>query len=142
MYFCFSKTFRPLLGSMQPRIEWVPGALSLGVKRPECEADHSPQSSAQVKDKRRYTSSPSRRLYACAWTTSAFLPLHPLPYRKPDESTPRPSVLFLRIILILYFNLHLGLPNMFFIQVSVLQTYVPLLSPYLPHALSISFVLI
>jgi hypothetical protein len=27
----------------------VPGALSLGVKRPGCEADHSPPSSAEVK---------------------------------------------------------------------------------------------
>jgi hypothetical protein len=27
----------------------VPGALSLGVKRPEREADHSPQSNAEVK---------------------------------------------------------------------------------------------
>jgi hypothetical protein len=28
----------------------VPWALSLGVKRPECEADHSPPSSAEVKE--------------------------------------------------------------------------------------------
>jgi hypothetical protein len=28
----------------------VPGALSLGVKRPGCEADHSPPSSAEVKE--------------------------------------------------------------------------------------------
>jgi hypothetical protein len=31
-------------------IEWVPGALSLGVKRPGREADHSPPSSAEVKE--------------------------------------------------------------------------------------------
>jgi hypothetical protein len=30
-------------------IQLVPGALSLGVKRPEPEADHSPPSSAEVK---------------------------------------------------------------------------------------------
>jgi hypothetical protein len=30
-------------------IQWVPGALSLVVKRPGCEADHSPPSSAEVK---------------------------------------------------------------------------------------------
>jgi hypothetical protein len=33
----------------QPPIQWVPGALSLGVKRPGCEADHSPPSTAEVK---------------------------------------------------------------------------------------------
>jgi hypothetical protein len=32
------------------RIQWVPGALSLGVKRPGREADHSPPSSAEVKE--------------------------------------------------------------------------------------------
>jgi hypothetical protein len=35
---------------MQPSVQWVPGALSLGVKRPGREADHSPPSSAQVKE--------------------------------------------------------------------------------------------
>jgi hypothetical protein len=35
---------------IQPPIQWVPGALSLGVKRPEREADHSPPSSAEVKE--------------------------------------------------------------------------------------------
>jgi hypothetical protein len=29
---------------------WVPEALSLGVKRPGCEVDHSPPSSAEVKE--------------------------------------------------------------------------------------------
>jgi hypothetical protein len=37
------------LGSTQPPIQWVPGALSLGVKRKGREADHSPPSSAEVK---------------------------------------------------------------------------------------------
>jgi len=34
---------------LQHPIQRVPGALSLGVKRPGREADHSPQSSAEVK---------------------------------------------------------------------------------------------
>jgi hypothetical protein len=34
----------------QPPIQWVPGALSLGVKRPGREADHSPPSRAEVKE--------------------------------------------------------------------------------------------
>jgi hypothetical protein len=38
-----------LLGSTQPPIQWVPVALSLGVKRPRREADHSRPSSAEVK---------------------------------------------------------------------------------------------
>jgi hypothetical protein len=38
------------LGPIQPPIQWVPGVLSLAVKRPGREADHSPQSSAEVKE--------------------------------------------------------------------------------------------
>jgi hypothetical protein len=34
---------------IQPPIQWVPGALSLEVKRPGREADHSPSTSAEVK---------------------------------------------------------------------------------------------
>jgi hypothetical protein len=41
--------FRTALGPTQPHIQWVPGALSLGVKRPWREADHSPPPSAEVK---------------------------------------------------------------------------------------------
>jgi hypothetical protein len=40
----------------QPPIRWVPGALSLGLKRKRCEADHSPLSSAEVKNAWRYNS--------------------------------------------------------------------------------------
>jgi hypothetical protein len=39
---------RTALRPTQPPIQWVPGALSLGVKRPGREADHSPPSSAEV----------------------------------------------------------------------------------------------
>jgi hypothetical protein len=45
-----------VLGLTQPRIQWVPGALSLQVKRPGREADHSPPSSAEVKNALSYTS--------------------------------------------------------------------------------------
>jgi hypothetical protein len=34
----------------QPPIQWVLGALTLGIKRPGREADHSPSSSADVKE--------------------------------------------------------------------------------------------
>jgi hypothetical protein len=48
--FLFTTESRPALGLTQPPIQWVPGALSLGVKRPRREADHSPPSSAEVKE--------------------------------------------------------------------------------------------
>jgi hypothetical protein len=43
--------------------QWVPAALSLGVKRLRCEADHSPISSAEVKNAWSYTSTPPIRLH-------------------------------------------------------------------------------
>jgi hypothetical protein len=46
--FLFTTASRTALGPTQPPNQWVPGALSLGVKRPGSEADHSPQSSAEV----------------------------------------------------------------------------------------------
>jgi hypothetical protein len=39
----------PALGSTQPPIQRVLGALSPEVKRPRCEADHSPPARAKVK---------------------------------------------------------------------------------------------
>jgi hypothetical protein len=41
---------RPALGPTQPPIQWVPGALSPGVKWYGHEADHSPPSSVKVKN--------------------------------------------------------------------------------------------
>jgi hypothetical protein len=38
------------LGPTQPPIQWVSGALSLGVNRSGRETDHSPQYSAEVKE--------------------------------------------------------------------------------------------
>jgi hypothetical protein len=49
------------LGPTQPRIQWVPGALSLWVKRPGREADHLPPSSADVKE---------------CYTSTSQIPLH------------------------------------------------------------------
>jgi hypothetical protein len=48
--FIFCLPSRPALWPTQPPIQWVPGALSLGVKRQGREADHSPPSSAEVKE--------------------------------------------------------------------------------------------
>jgi hypothetical protein len=47
----------------QPPIQGVSGALSLGVKRPVRETDHSPPSSAEDKNVWRYTSTPPTRLH-------------------------------------------------------------------------------
>jgi hypothetical protein len=46
--FLFTTASRTALGPTQPPIQWVPEALSLGVKRPGHEADHSPPSRAEV----------------------------------------------------------------------------------------------
>jgi hypothetical protein len=50
-------------GAPQSPIRWVPGALSLGVKRPGREADHSIPYSAEVKNAWSYTSTPPVRLH-------------------------------------------------------------------------------
>jgi hypothetical protein len=54
----FSSPRRPdrLWGFTQPPIQWIPWALSPGAKRPECEADHSPTTSAEFKKMWIYTS--------------------------------------------------------------------------------------
>jgi hypothetical protein len=57
----FSTASRPALGHTQPLIQWVSGALSLGVKWPGREAHHTP-SSAEVEIAWCYTSTPSIRL--------------------------------------------------------------------------------
>jgi hypothetical protein len=48
--FLFTTASRTALEPTQPPIQWVPGALSLGVKRPGREADHSSPSNAEVKE--------------------------------------------------------------------------------------------
>jgi hypothetical protein len=48
--FLYSTESRQALGPIQPPIQWLQGALSVGVKRPGCEADHSPPSSAEVRN--------------------------------------------------------------------------------------------
>jgi hypothetical protein len=54
---------RIALGLTQPPTHRVPGALSLGVKRPGCEAVHSHPSSAEIKNAWSYTSTPPISLH-------------------------------------------------------------------------------
>jgi hypothetical protein len=59
--FLFTTMTITSLGPTQPPIQWVPGALSLGgggLKQLGREADHSPPSSAEVKNSWSYTSTP------------------------------------------------------------------------------------
>jgi hypothetical protein len=48
--FFFTAPSRTALGPTRSPIQWVPGALSLGVECSGREADHSPPSSAEVKE--------------------------------------------------------------------------------------------
>jgi len=41
---------RPVLGHTQPPMQWIPRALSLGINGQGREADHSPPSTAEVKE--------------------------------------------------------------------------------------------
>jgi hypothetical protein len=57
--FLFSTSCRPALGPTQPPIQWVTGTLSPEVKRPGREANHSPPTSAEVKNMWIYTFTPA-----------------------------------------------------------------------------------
>jgi hypothetical protein len=56
----FSKSSILALRSIQPHVQWVPGALSPGEKRPGREVDHSSPTSADVKKMWINTSTPIR----------------------------------------------------------------------------------
>jgi len=64
--FLFAIIFRLALQPNQPPIQWVPGFLNQRVKHPGCEADISPQSSAEVKNAWTYTSTPPIHLHGVA----------------------------------------------------------------------------
>jgi hypothetical protein len=57
----FSTLSRPVLGPTQAPIQWVPWALSSGVKWLGHEADHSPPTSAEVSNTWIYIHMPSWR---------------------------------------------------------------------------------
>jgi hypothetical protein len=82
--FLFTTASRMALGPTQPPIQWVPGALSLGVKWPGCEADHSPPSSAEVKNACSYTSTP--QYVFTAWCLVKHRDNFTLPYKEQDAA--------------------------------------------------------
>jgi hypothetical protein len=57
--FLFFTSSRPALESTELPNQWVPVAVSPGVKRPGREAEHSPPASAEVKKMWIYTSTPT-----------------------------------------------------------------------------------
>jgi hypothetical protein len=57
--FLFTTASRTALGPTHPPVQWVPGTLSLAVKRPGREADHSPPSSTEVECVNLYLYSPN-----------------------------------------------------------------------------------
>jgi hypothetical protein len=61
--FLFTTASRPALRPTQPPIQWIPGALSLRVKRPGREADHSPPSSVEFMNSGSCTCTPPVRLH-------------------------------------------------------------------------------
>jgi len=61
--FLFTTASRPALDPTQPVIQRVPGVLSPAVKRSGREADHSPPSSAEVKNAWSYNYTPPIRLH-------------------------------------------------------------------------------
>jgi hypothetical protein len=78
--FLFSRSSRPALRSTQPPLQWVPGALSPGVKRPGREVDHSPPTSAEVKKMWIYTSAPPYAFMAWCFNLLSTGTTLPLPY--------------------------------------------------------------
>jgi hypothetical protein len=86
--FLLSTASRPALGPTQPRTQWIPGGLAPGVKRPGREADHSPLSSAEVKNAWRYTSTSPYVFVTCLIKQWVRLPL---PYTSFRELYPFPS---------------------------------------------------
>jgi hypothetical protein len=60
---------RTALGPTQPPLQCVMGALSLRMRQLGCEADHSPPSSAEVKNDWSYTYTLPYVLMVCTGTT-------------------------------------------------------------------------
>jgi hypothetical protein len=75
---------RTALGPTKPPIQWITGSFSLGVKRPGREADHSPPSSAEVKNVWSYTNTPQYAFMAwCSVKAQGLVYLYQDTYIEP-----------------------------------------------------------
>jgi hypothetical protein len=94
--FLFSTASKTALGPTQPPIQWVGGALTLGVKRPGREADHPPPSSAEVKEwvelYLHSLSTPSWRGAQLKAQGQLYLSLLPLPQHQTASQLRRPRL--------------------------------------------------
>jgi hypothetical protein len=74
MIFPLATVSRPALGPTQPPIQWVPGALSLGLKRGRgVTLTTHPYLVSRLKMSRIYTSSPPKGLRGVLWVSFSFL---------------------------------------------------------------------
>jgi hypothetical protein len=126
--FLFTTASRTALGPTQPPIQWVPGALSLEVKRQGLEADHSPPCSAEVKNEWGYTSTPPVRLHDVMLSSST------------GTTLPFPCISFSLPSFVYYFFVAFTLTSfyVFLFFVPLLFTLFPVLSLFL----FISFILV
>jgi hypothetical protein len=92
--FLLTTASRTALGPTQPPLQWIPGALSLGVKRPGREADHSPPSSFEVNDAWSYTSTPQYVFMALCLVKHKDNFTFTLPSHRQSESNMRPAKVF------------------------------------------------
>jgi hypothetical protein len=88
--FLISTSTRKALEPTRPPIQWVPGALSLGVKQQGHEADRKPSASTKVKKMWIYTSTPPKgQLYL-------FIPFNSKSYvytSPPHKKSPQASLM-------------------------------------------------
>jgi len=77
--FLFATASRPVLGPIQPPIQWSLRAISPEVRQPGREADNSPPFCAEVKNEWSYTSTPPSVFMVWYWSTGTTLPYITLP---------------------------------------------------------------
>jgi hypothetical protein len=86
----FTTASGPALGPTQPPIQRVREALYRGVKRPGSETDHSPPSSAEIKNAWSYTSTPQYTFMAwCSFKAQGQLYLYLLSCKSHVASSGR-----------------------------------------------------
>jgi len=98
--FLFNTVSRLALGPSQTPIQWVPGALTLGIRHPGCETEPSPLSSAEIKNAWSYTFTPLIHLHGVVLNyaqTTVCLPFLPASLNCADISVQYLALLFERL---------------------------------------------